>query len=143
MTIENEDDLARLKAVGSVVARTLQAMGAALEAGRKLNEIGRAAQSFADRSGYTIIRNLASHGTGTALHEHPTKIATWDEPTERRRITNGLVVTIEPLLSLGSEWAMDGGGEWTLMAMGGQPTVQNEHTLVATPRGAVVVTQAN
>jgi methionyl aminopeptidase len=112
-----------------------------VKAGAKLNEIGRAVQSFADRGGYTLIRNLASHGVGASLHEDPGEIPTWYEPRDNRRIANGLVFTIEPFLSLGALWAEEGDDGWTLSADGGQPTVQYEHTMVATPRGAVILTQ--
>ena len=115
----------------------------AVKAGGRLNEIGRAIQTFADRNGYTLIRNLASHGVGDALHEEPKEIATWYEPGDQRRIGQGSVFTIEPFLSLGSEWAMDTDDGWTLTAKGARPTVQYEHTLVATPRGPVVVTLAD
>ena len=114
----------------------------AVKAGEKLNAIGRAIQDFADKNRYTLIRNLASHGVGGALHEEPGHIPTWYEPHDRRRITEGLVFTIEPFLSLGSHMALDGNDPWTLFANGGHPTVQYEHTLVATRRGAVVVTMA-
>ena len=63
-------------------------------------------------------------------------------PSERRRINEGLVFTLEPFLSLGAEWAVDGDDGWTLYADRPAPTVQYEHTLVATKRGAVVVTMA-
>jgi methionyl aminopeptidase len=58
----------------------------AVKAGGRLNAIGRAIQTFADRNGYTLIRNLASHGVGDALHEEPKEIATWYEPGDQRRI---------------------------------------------------------
>lgn len=113
-----------------------------VRAGAKLGDIGRAIQSFADREGYTLIQNLASHGVGRGLHEEPGSIPTWYDPSERRRIPEGLVFTIEPFLSMGSEWAIEGGDEWTLRADTGMPTVQFEHTLVATKRGALVLTGA-
>jgi methionyl aminopeptidase len=112
-----------------------------VKAGVKLNEIGRAIEKFADRGGYTLIRNLASHGVGGALHEEPGEIPTWYEPRERRRIPNGLVFTIEPFLSTGSRWAEAEGDDWTLYGDGHHATVQYEHTLVATPRGVIVVTR--
>ncbi|MEJ1967696.1 MAG: type I methionyl aminopeptidase [Rhizomicrobium sp.] len=112
----------------------------AVKSGERLNAVGRAIQSFADKNRYTLIRNLASHGVGAALHEEPGHIPTWYEPGDRRRITDGLVFTIEPFLSTGSSWATDSGDGWTLNA--DHPTVQYEHTLVATRRGAVVVTMA-
>ena len=112
----------------------------AVKSGGKLNEIGRAIQIFADRNGYTLIRNLASHGVGGALHEEPGHIPTWFDPRDARHIPEGLVFTIEPFLSTGSHLALDGDDEWTLLADGGHPTVQYEHTLVATRRGPVVLT---
>jgi methionyl aminopeptidase len=115
----------------------------AVRSGGRLNAIGRAVQGFADKNGYTLIRNLASHGVGTALHEDPKEIATWYEPDDQRRIGAGQVFTIEPFLSMGSQWAIDGEDGWTLSAEGGRPTVQYEHTLVATARGPLVITLAD
>jgi methionyl aminopeptidase len=113
-----------------------------VRAGSKLGDIGRAVQAFADRERYTLIQNLASHGVGRSLHEEPTSIATWEDASERRRIHEGMVFTIEPFLSMGSQWAVDGDDEWTLRADTGRPTVQYEHTLVATKRGYTVLTAA-
>ena len=113
-----------------------------VKAGARLNEIGRAIQDFADKNRYTLIRNLASHGVGGALHEEPGQIPTWYEPGDRRMIADGLVFTIEPFLSTGSHLAVEGDDPWTLYADGGHATVQYEHTLVATRRGAVVLTTA-
>jgi methionyl aminopeptidase len=114
----------------------------AVRAGGALNAIGAAIETFAERNGYTLIRNLASHGVGTALHEDPKEIATWREPADRRRIGPGSVFTIEPFLSLGAHWAIDTDDGWTLEAEDARPTVQYEHTLVATERGPIVVTLA-
>ena len=59
---------------------------------------------------------------------------------ERLRIADGLVFTIEPFLSLGTDRAMDSSrDQWTLLAQPSAPTVQYEQTMVAMPRGAVVV----
>ena len=107
---------------------------------RPLAGIGQAIGRFAEAQGYTLIRNLASHGVGRALHEYPGEIATWPEPGERRRISKGLVLTVEPYLSTGGLWANQGADGWTLYSDPGAPVVQYEHTVVATDRGAVVVT---
>jgi len=114
----------------------------AVRAGGRLNEIGRSIEAFADNNGYSLIRNLASHGVGAALHEEPKEIPTWHEPGDRRTIAEGLVFTIEPFLSLGADWVEETGDGWTLRPTGRQPTVQYEHTLVATRRGPVVLTLA-
>ncbi len=110
-------------------------------AGKPLAGIGQAVGRFADKNGYTLVRNLASHGVGRSLHEEPGEIATWPNARERRTMANGLVFTVEPFLSLGADWAEQADGDpWTLYSDPLAPTVQYEHTVVATPRGALVLT---
>ncbi|QFT63325.1 type I methionyl aminopeptidase [Roseivivax sp. THAF30] len=109
-------------------------------AGKPLAGIGQAIGRFASARGYTLIRNLASHGVGRSLHEYPGEIATWPDRRERRRMTTGLVFTIEPFLSTGGMMATDGKDGWTLYCEPRAPVVQYEHTVIATRRGAMVVT---
>jgi methionyl aminopeptidase len=115
----------------------------AVRPGAGLGEPGRQIETFARRNGYSLVRNLASHGVGASLHEEPKEVPTWADRSERRRITEGLVFTLEPFLSLGADWVEETGDGWTLRSLGGEPTVQYEHTLVATRRGPVVVTLAD
>lgn len=114
----------------------------ATKAGAHLGDIGDAIGKVAKKGGYSLIRNLASHGVGDSLHDEPGEIPTWPDRSERRRISDGLVFTIEPFLSLGGQMAeqKSDDDEWTLVAEPLAPTVQYEHTIVATPRGAIVVT---
>ena len=114
----------------------------AVRTGGDLAAPGRQIDAFARKNGYSLVRNLASHGVGGALHEHPTEIPTWNERSERRKITEGLVFTLEPFLSLGADWVEETGDGWTLRPPGGEHTVQYEHTLVATRNGPVVLTLA-
>ena len=109
-------------------------------AGKPLAGIGRAVGAFARKNGYTLVRNLASHGVGLSLHEEPTEIATWPDASERRIMDDGLVFTIEPFLSLGAEFADDGDDPWTLYSQPRAPTVQYEHTVVATRHGPLILT---
>jgi methionyl aminopeptidase len=114
----------------------------AVRTGAPLADIGTAIGKVAKKGGYTLIRNLASHGVGDSLHDQPGEIPTWPDTSERRRISDGLVFTIEPFLSMGGEYAEQKSDDdvWTLVADPSAPCVQYEHTIVATPRGAVVVT---
>ena len=111
--------------------------------GRPLSRIGDAIGAFAKANRYTLVRNLASHGVGRSLHEYPTEIATWSGSGDRRTITEGMVFTIEPFLSRGALWAQHTDDPWTLLSEPHAPTVQYEHTLVATRSGAMVVTAAS
>jgi methionyl aminopeptidase len=109
-------------------------------ANKPIAGIGQAIGQFAEKNGYTLVRNLASHGIGHSLHEEPKEIATWPDRSERRIMNDGLVFTVEPFLSLGANWAEDSDDEWTLLSDPRAPTVQYEHTVIATRNGPLVVT---
>ncbi len=120
--------------------RAMQIGIAQVGSGRPLSGIGTAVGAFAARRGYTLVRNLASHGVGRALHEEPAEIATWPTRGDRRRMHRGLVLTVEPFLSTGALWAVEADDGWTLRSHPRAPVVQYEHTVVTTDRGAVIVT---
>lgn len=115
----------------------------AVRTGRPLNEIGKRIEEFSSKKGYTLIRNLASHGVGRSLHEEPKEIATWYDQDDRRVMEEGSVFTIEPFLSTRSEWVDTGDDGWTLTMLDGGRAVQYEHTVVATRNGPIVLTVAD
>ncbi len=120
-----------------------RAMAAGVEQARAngpIAAIGKAVGRFAHRNGYSLVRNLESHGVGRSLHEEPGGIATWPNPKDRRMIHDGLVFTVEPFLSLGAECAESGDDAWTLYSYPSAPTVQYEHTVIATRNGPTIVT---
>ena len=120
--------------------RAMQIGIAQVGADKPLAGIGKAVGRFASDRGYTLIRNLASHGVGRALHEEPGEVPTWPTQDERRRINRGLVLTVEPFLSRGGLWATTGDDEWTLYSEPAAPVVQYEHTVVATDRRPIILT---
>lgn len=120
--------------------RAMQIGIAQVGAGKPLAGIGNAIGRFAQANRYTLIRNLASHGVGRALHEYPEEIATWPTRGDTRRINRGLVLTVEPFLSKGGLWASEGRDGWTLYSEPRAAVVQYEHTVVATDKGPIVVT---
>ena len=79
--------------------------------------------------------NLASHGVGRSSREYPGEIATWPNRGDTRPINNGLIMTVEPFLSMGGLWATSGSDAWTLYSELAAAVVQYEHTLVAKDRG--------
>lgn len=107
---------------------------------KPLAGIGWAIGQFASTRGYTLIRNLASHGVGRSLHEYPEEIATWPTRGDNRRMHKGMVLTVEPFLSTGGLMATDGDDGWTLYGHPRAPAVQYEHTVVATQRAPVIIT---
>jgi methionyl aminopeptidase len=125
--------------IAAAHATTAAGIGA-VRAGGMLRAVGAAVEAEARRRRVGLLRNLASHGTGRALHEAPDAIPTWEEPRERRRIHAGMVFKIEPFVSTGADAAMEAGDGWTLTLPQPHRAAQVEHTVVATSRGAIIVT---
>jgi len=112
-----------------------------VKTGARYAAIGDTIGAFAKKNGYTLIRNLASHGIGQSLHEYPREIATWPDRREKRLMKEGQVFTIEPFLSVGGEYAEDGDdGAWTLYSEPRALTVQFEHSVVASRSGPIILT---
>ncbi|WP_105374021.1 type I methionyl aminopeptidase [Neorhizobium huautlense] len=113
-----------------------------VKTGKPIAGIGNAIGAFAKKNRYTLITNLSSHGIGRSLHEEPKEVPTWPDSDEDRILEEGLVLTVEPFLSLGANWAEDGGNGdvWTLYSDPKAPTVQYEHTVVVTRNGPMILT---
>jgi methionyl aminopeptidase len=112
-----------------------------VKADKPFADIGNAIGAFAKKGKYTLITNLSSHGIGRSLHEEPAELATWPDKDETRIMQDGMVFTVEPFLSMGAYWAEDGDNDpWTLFSDPSAPTVQYEHTVVATKNGPMVLT---
>ncbi|HUC03982.1 MAG TPA: type I methionyl aminopeptidase [Acidimicrobiales bacterium] len=131
------------RAVGLVrAARHAQrdAMAAA-RAGHRMREVGRAVQARARRHGLTVIANLYGHGVGRSLHEDPPVPSTDDAGAlGRLRLWEGLVLAVEPFLSLSARQVVDGDDGWTLRTEDGSLVAQFEHTMVVTAGAPMVLT---
>ena len=112
---------------------------ASARAGRPLNIIGKTIEAEARRCGFQVIRDLPGHGVGRGLHEEPT-VPGFYIPSANRRLTEGLVITIEPFLSTGAAHIVEGGNGWTLETVDGSLSAQFEHTIVVTRGRPLVVT---
>jgi methionyl aminopeptidase len=87
-----------------LVACARAAFDAALDvarAGVRVSEIGRAVQNVVKRHGFSVIKGSAGHGVGRTIHEPPTVPNEWD-PSQTEVLTEGLVITIEPMIAVGS-----------------------------------------
>lgn len=114
---------------------------AVARAGRPINKIGRAIETAARGEGFSVLRELYSHGIGRSIHEEPS----YPQYYDRRfgaPLTKGLVITIEPILSAGSGRVKDGGDGFTLSTVDGSPSAHHEHTIVVTRGAPITVTEA-
>lgn len=109
-------------------------------AGVRVNEIGRAVEREVRRRGFSVIKGLSGHGVGRTIHEEPT-VPNYYDPFQTDVLTEGLVLTIEPMISAGSTQVVEDDDGWTLRTRDGSLSAHYEHTLVIT-RGAPIVLTA-
>ena len=64
------------------------------------------------------------------------------DPWQSDLLTEGLVLTIEPMISAGSARAVQGTDGWTLRTRDGSLSAHHEHTLVITRGAPIVLTGA-
>lgn len=129
--------------VCAAAKRALERAMLEARAGAKLNRIGFAIESEAKENGFTVIRNLGSHGVGRALHEEPGFIPGYFDKKDKRVLRENQVITIEPFISSGAHEVFDTGDGWTLATNPGIFTAQYEHTLVITKGKPLIMTLAN
>ena len=122
----------------SVVAAFRAGMNRAT-AGSLVNGIGRAVERRAQNDGFAVIRELCGHGVGRTIHELP-QVANYYVPTQRDRLTDGLVLTIEPMIATRRARARQQADGWTLATSNGCLSAHYEHTLIITPHGPEIVT---
>lgn len=117
-----------------------RAVGVA-RAGRPMNKIGRAIEAAAKRRGFSVMPELSSHSVGRSIHEHPT-IPNYFDARMKTPLTEGLVITIEPIVSSGSPWTVAGSDGWTISTDDGSLSAHHEHTIVITKAKPIILTAA-
>jgi methionyl aminopeptidase len=110
-------------------------------AGVRVNEIGRAVEREVRRRGFSVIKGLSGHGVGRTIHEEPT-VPNYYDPFQTDVLTEGLVLTIEPMISAGSTQVVEDDDGWTLRTRDGSLSAHYEHTLVITRGEPIVLTAA-
>jgi methionyl aminopeptidase len=125
-----------------LVACARAACDAALDvatAGTRVSEIGRAVQREVRRQGFAVVKGLAGHGVGRTIHEPPSVPNEWD-PLQTDVLTEGLVITIEPIITVGSGRPVEGSEGWTIRTRDQGLAAHYEDTVVITRGRPVVLT---
>ena len=110
-------------------------------AGFRVSDIGRAVEKEVRRSGFSVIRDLGGHGIGRTIHEDP-RVPNYADPAANQILTEGLVITVEPIIAAGSGRAMVAKDGWTVLTADHRPSAHYEHTLVITKRAPILLTAA-
>ncbi|MBI2689813.1 MAG: type I methionyl aminopeptidase [Acidobacteria bacterium] len=113
----------------------------AAQVGSRVYEIGRAVEREVYRCGFSVLKDFCGHGVGRAIHEEPT-IPNHFDPRYRTKLTEGLVITVEPIISAGNGRAERGSDRWTIRTADGSMAAHHEHTMVITRTGPQLLTAA-
>jgi methionyl aminopeptidase len=110
-------------------------------AGFRVSEIGRIVEREVRRSGFSVIRELGGHGIGRTIHEEP-RVPNYADPSANAVLTEGLVITVEPIIAAGSGRSFVAKDGWTVRTADGRPSAHYEHTLVITKGEPILLTAA-
>lgn len=110
-------------------------------AGFRVWEIGRAVEREVRRSGFSVIRELAGHGIGRTIHEEP-RVPNFPDAHANQILTEGLVITVEPIIAAGSGRTFVAPDRWTVVTADHRPSAHYEHTLMITKGAPMLLTAA-
>ena len=117
-----------------------QALSAA-RIGNRTKDIGRSVEREVRRRGFQVVKELGGHGIGRTIHEPPA-VPNYPDFSAQHKLTEGLVITIEPIIAVGSgNITLDKDG-WTYRTADGSLSAHYEHTIVITRGEPVLLTAA-
>jgi len=131
---------ARVQQLIDVTKQSLDCAIAKATARNRLSDLSVAVQDTVERAGFGIVRDFVGHGIGRALHEDPL-IPNYGLPHQGPRLRPGMVLAIEPMVTMGHyavEVLADG---WTAVTQDRSLAAHFEHTVAITEDGPDVLTR--
>jgi methionyl aminopeptidase len=135
--------------VGQIDGRTAELLRVTEEAlhraisqvrvGARISDLGHAVQTHVERHGFSVVREFVGHGIGALLHEEP-QIPNYGGPGRGPRLSEGMVLAIEPMVNLGKPAVKVLSDGWTAVTTDGLPSAHFEHTVAVTSDGPLVLT---
>ncbi|MFZ4861148.1 type I methionyl aminopeptidase [Sphingobacterium sp. Mn56C] len=114
-----------------------------IRTGVRINEIGDFIDKEARKNGYKVIKNLAGHGVGRALHEQPDNLLNYKDRQDTRRFRKGAVIALETFINTHSSYAITLPDGFTMLGNNGGFAVQHEHTVLVTDGLPLILTEKN
>jgi methionyl aminopeptidase len=111
----------------------------AVKPGARVSDIGAAVQAHVEAHGFSVVREFVGHGIGTELHEEP-QIANYGPAGRGPRLSEGMVLAIEPMVNVGGPETKILGDHWTAVTKDGSLSAHFEHTVVVAPGGCEILT---
>ncbi|MBU6437800.1 MAG: type I methionyl aminopeptidase [Betaproteobacteria bacterium] len=107
--------------------------------GARLGDIGHAIQTFAEKQGYSVVREFCGHGIGTRFHEDP-QVLHYGRPGTLEELRPGMTFTVEPMINEGRKEIRELPDGWTIVTKDHRLSAQWEHTVLVTDTGYEVLT---
>lgn len=95
-------------------------------AGNRIGDIGAAIQQYTESRGYGVVRELVGHGLGKKMHEEP-QVPNYGKRGRGKKIQEGLVIAIEPMINLGTHRIKQLSDGWTILTADGKNSAHFEH----------------
>ena len=108
-------------------------------AGLRVFEIGKIVEHEVRKSGFAVIRELGGHGIGRTIHELP-HVPNYPDPQASQVMNEGLIITVEPIISSGSGRVFTDKDGWTVRTSDHALSAHFEHTLVVTSGAPILLT---
>jgi len=96
--------------------------------GNRIGDIGFAVQTYTEKHGYSVVRELVGHGLGRNLHEVP-EVPNYGKRGRGAKLKEGMVIAIEPMINLGKRNIVQEDDGWTIRTADRMPSAHFEHTV--------------
>ena len=131
-------DSAYTFSIGEISNETMQLMKVTKESlyrgigvalpGKRLQDISYEIQTYCEKNGYSVVRELVGHGIGKNLHEAP-EVPNFGKRGSGIKLQVGLVIAIEPMINMGKRNIVHGKDGWTIKTSDNKPSAHYEHTI--------------
>lgn len=108
--------------------------------GNRLGDVSSTVQRYAEKNGYSVVREFVGHGIGKAMHEEP-QVPNFGEPGHGPLLKVGMVFAIEPMVNVGGPAVRVLDDNWTAVTADGQLSAHFEHMVAVTRNGPDVLTR--
>jgi methionyl aminopeptidase len=122
-----------------VTEEALEAGISQIRPGGRLSDISHAVQQVVEGAGFSVVREYVGHGIGRSLHEDP-QIPNYGLPGRGPELRPGLVVAVEPMVTMGDWKTRVLADDWTVVTADRSLAAHFEHTIAVTEDGREVLT---
>ena len=110
-----------------------------LKSGAFVGDISHRIQTFVEKNGFSIVRELVGHGIGKQLHEDP-QVPNYGRSGSGPRLSTNCCIAIEPMVNMGERHVVFMSDGWTCKTRDGLPSAHYENTVLITDEGVEILT---